>query len=44
MAGAVKFPGLVKSPRLLVGSVGACERRKYCRLVLWIVFLNHLFL
>jgi hypothetical protein len=34
MAGAVKFPGLVKSPRLVVGSVDPGQRRKYRGLVL----------
>src|SRR5882762_9498160 len=34
MAGAVKFPGLVKSPGLVVGSVDHGQRRKYRGLVL----------
>src|ERR1700694_6058440 len=34
MAGAVKFPGLVKSPGLVVGSVDPGQRRKYRGLVL----------
>ena len=33
MAGAVKFPGLVKSPGLVVGSADAGQRRKYRGLV-----------
>src|SRR5262245_5469446 len=33
-AGAAKFPGLVKSRCLVVGAVGARERRKYRGLVL----------
>ncbi len=33
MAGAVKFPGLVKSPGLVVGSVDPGQRRKYRGLV-----------
>src|SRR3974390_1670846 len=34
MAGAVEFPGLVKSPGVVVGAAGAGECRKYRSLVL----------
>jgi hypothetical protein len=32
--GAFNFPGLVKSPNLVVGPVGHSERGEYCSLVI----------
>ena len=39
-AGAFDFPGLVKSPNLVVGHVGHSERDEYCSLVLALWYLQ----